>query len=92
MPTAFLDYQRRSRIEHASKTRVIKGMQLELKYLEDNSAPCAHCAFYSIGKCVFPKKEEKECTQTRGTRKGWNTEEYIELDVSDIEFARARKQ
>lgn len=61
------------------KTRMKNIEAHELKFFENNSAPCSHCAYFDKSqlKCVFPEEKSKECKSEQGTEKGWNTLEYV---------------
>lgn len=63
----------------------IQGMNVTLKCFDNTSAPHSHCVFFnkSSFKCDFPQDKEKKCTFTESKMCGWDTKEYIKVDVPE---------
>lgn len=59
----------------------INNKLYELRSFISNSAPCSKCAFLERKNlsCTFPKEYAKCCSIGKGTRKGWDTREYVEI-------------
>lgn len=65
--------------------KYIDGILVSLKSFEDNSAPCSHCAFFDKPnlECIISKNRIKECKMEEGTKKGWNTLEYVATSLKE---------
>ncbi len=67
------------------EVQYIDGILVSLKSFENNSAPCSHCAFfdkYNL-ECTISKNRIKECKIEEGTKKGWNTLEYVATPLKE---------
>jgi hypothetical protein len=60
---------------------IINNEYYKLELFENNSAPCSYCHFLERPslKCTFPDGNKKECEFKKGTKKGWNTFEYVKV-------------
>ena len=63
------------------KKVIINNEYYKLELFENNSAPCSYCHFLERPslKCTFPDGNKKECEFKKGTKKGWNTFEYVKI-------------
>ena len=76
---------------HYGEVHLIGGKGYALRWEIDNSAPCGRCAFFNNithnteKMCEHPYKEERKCKHEKGTTKGWNCLEYVEIPYENIE-------